>query len=102
VQFHVDTIIRRAEDLVAKDFFERLAINRTGDQIFLAHRAITKAALAQHGGEPDPFTAWAAAHSGRISLTLKTISELLAEKSFDLAKLSVAQGLLWDLAATRS
>jgi glutamate dehydrogenase len=102
VQFHVDTIIRRAEDLVAKDFFERLAINRTGDQIFLAHRAITKAALAQHGKESDPFTAWAAAHSGRIGITLKTISELLAEKSFDLAKLSVAQGLLWDLAATRS
>jgi hypothetical protein len=33
---------------------------------------------------------------------LRTIGEMLAEEPFDLAKLSVAHGLLWDLATTQS
>jgi glutamate dehydrogenase len=101
-QFDIDGVIRRAEKLVAKDFFERLAINRTIDQVFLSHRAITRQVLDLYGTSHDPWSAWAQAHGERINIVLSTLSELLAEKDFDLAKLSVAQGLLSDLAATRA
>jgi glutamate dehydrogenase len=101
VQFDIDGIVERGGQLVAKDFFERLAINRTIDQVFQAHRAITKQALDQHGGSADAWEAWVEMHSERIALVLKTIGELAAEKPFDLAKLSVAAGLLSDLAVAR-
>lgn len=101
-KFDMDGLIRRAEGLTAKDFFERLAINRTIDQVFLAHRAITRQALDLYRTSHDPWSAWAQAHSERIEVVLSTISALLSEKDFDLAKLSVAQGLLSDLATSRA
>jgi glutamate dehydrogenase len=101
VQFDIDGIVERGGQLVAKDFFERLAINRTIDQVFQAHRAITKQALDQHRGSADAWEAWVEMHSERIALVLKTIGELAADKPFDLAKLSVAAGLLSDLAVAR-
>jgi glutamate dehydrogenase len=96
--FGMDGLLRRASELVAKDFFERLAINRTIDQLFLAHRAITSRVLTSHAESPDPFQAWMEAYRSRIKGVTETIHELSSKEPFDLAKLSVAQGLLWDLA----
>jgi glutamate dehydrogenase len=101
-KFDMDGLIRRAEGLTAKDFFERLAINRTIDQVFLAHRAITRQALDLYGTSHDPWSAWVQTHGERVNLVLSTIRALLSEKDFDLAKLSVAQGLLSDLATARA
>ena len=102
VRFDIDTLIGRAGALVAKDFFERLAINRTIDQVFLAHRTLNKNILALFKSSPDPWAAWASANGGRINHAAKIIGELLSDKHFDLAKLAVAQGLLSDLAAAKS
>jgi glutamate dehydrogenase len=96
--FDIDGLLRRASELVAKDFFERLAINRTIDQLFLAQRAITSRVLTSHGNSSDPFAAWVEAYGGRIKAVAEMVREFASEEPFDLAKLSVAQGLLWDLA----
>jgi glutamate dehydrogenase len=100
-EFNLDQIIAQSAELVARDFFERLAINRMVDQVFLAHRGISRRALEQHGAEDDPWAVWVEAHSERVEKVARTISELMSEKPFDLAKLSVAQGLLSDLALAR-
>ncbi|MGH6873461.1 MAG: NAD-glutamate dehydrogenase domain-containing protein, partial [Aestuariivirgaceae bacterium] len=102
VRFDIDRLIGRAGGLVAKDFFERLAINRTIDQVFLAHRILNKNILASFKSSPDPWSAWASANEGRINHAAKIVGELLSDKHFDLAKLAVAQGLLSDLAASRT
>jgi glutamate dehydrogenase len=102
VRFDIDRLIGRAGALVAKDFFERLAINRTIDQVFLAHRTLNKNILALFKSSPDPWGAWASANEGRIKHAAKIIGELLSDKHFDLAKLAVAQGLLSDLAASKT
>jgi NAD-specific glutamate dehydrogenase len=57
--------------------------------------------LAYNQGDGDSWQAWSDANEERISVVTKTIEELLAEAPFDLAKLSVAQGLLSDLAMAR-
>ena len=102
VRFDIDRLIGRAGALVAKDFFERLAINRTIDQVFLAHRTLNKNILALFKSSPDPWGAWASANERRINHAAKIIGELLSDKHFDLAKLAVAQGLLSDLAAAKT
>jgi len=100
-QFELDLVIAQAGELVARDFFERLAINRTVDQVFLAHRGITRRALKEYEAAGDPWAAWVKAHYERVDKAVKTIGELMSEKPFDLAKLSVAQGLLSDLAMAK-
>jgi glutamate dehydrogenase len=100
--FDIDGILRRAGGLVAKDFFERLAINRTIDQVFFAHRVLTMRVLNAEGTSASPWESWLGMHEARAEAVLRTIGEMLAEKPFDLAKLSVAHGLLWDLATTQS
>jgi len=100
-EFEIDSLLARASELAAKDFFERLAINRTIDQLFLAHRVLTKAVLMAEGSSEDAWSRWLAAHGGRVKAVAKTIGDLLAEKPFDLPKLSVAQGLIWDVANAR-
>jgi glutamate dehydrogenase len=102
VRFGIDRLISRAGELVAKDFFERLAINRTIDQVFLAHRALNKNILDRFKSSADPWQHWASANENRIDHAAKITAELLADKHFDLAKLAVAQGLLSDLAASRA
>jgi glutamate dehydrogenase len=100
-QFEIDHMLMRAGELAAKDFFERLAINRMMDQLFLAHRVLAKSVLEAEGPAEDPWGKWLAAHNDRVKAVSKSISDLLAEKPFDLPKLSVAQGLIWDLSAAR-
>jgi NAD-specific glutamate dehydrogenase len=70
--------------------------------VFFAHRVLTMQVLKAEGKAARPWESWLAAHEARVQGVLRTIGELLAEKPFDLAKLSVAQGLLWDLATTQS
>ncbi len=43
----------------------------------------------------------AGAHGERVKAVAKTIGDLLAEKPFDLPKLAVAQGLIWDMATAK-
>jgi glutamate dehydrogenase len=94
----VDRIIAQADRLTADDFYERLAINRTIDQVFQSHRAITAQILASSKSSADPWIDWSRAWSGRVEQAQKRIHGLLEDKTFGLAKLAVAQGALADLA----
>ena len=94
----VDLLIRQADGMTAEDFYERLAINRMIDQVFLSHRAINTQILAVAGTEDNPWTSWCRSAGARVEQAQKRIHGLLADKSFGLAKLAVAQGALADLA----
>ncbi|HKQ95772.1 MAG TPA: NAD-glutamate dehydrogenase domain-containing protein, partial [Aestuariivirgaceae bacterium] len=101
IHLGIDRILAQAATLVAGDFFERLAINRTIDQVLLSHRALVQRIMAHRGAADDPWEAWSDAHAAKVAQTQTTIGKLLAEKTFDLAKLAVAQGVLSDLVLVR-
>ena len=73
----------------------------TIDQVLLSHRALVQRIMAHRGAAEDPWEAWSEAHAAKVAQTQGTIGKLLAEKTFDLAKLAVAQGVLSDLVLVR-
>ena len=102
VHLGIDRILAQAGTLIAGDFFERLAINRTIDQVLLSHRALVQRVMAQQGTSGDPWEAWSGSHAAKVAQAQGTIGKLFAEKTFDLAKLAVAQGVLSDLVLVRN
>jgi glutamate dehydrogenase len=94
----VDLIIAQADRMTADDFYERLAINRIIDQVFQSHRTITAQIIASAKSSANPWIDWCRTCGDRVEQAQKRIHGLLADKSFGLAKLAVAQGALADLA----
>src|SRR5690606_24893739 len=95
---HVDRLIGQAASMQAKDFYERLAINRTIDGIFQSHRAIVVKAVGGRGKDVS-WSRWVGAHAGAVERVRKGLDELLGEKSFELSRLTVAASQLNELTA---
>ncbi|MDP9137561.1 MAG: NAD-glutamate dehydrogenase, partial [Pseudomonadota bacterium] len=94
----VDRLVGQADGMPAEDFYERLAINRMIDQVFLSHRTITVQIIAAARSSDNPWTQWCTASGAQVEQAQKRIHGLLADKNFGLSKLAVAQGALADLA----
>jgi glutamate dehydrogenase len=75
-----------------------LALSRAGDTIDAARRGIAVAALAKFGKEVDPVAAWLAAGGERISRIRERLQALTEGGEITLSRLSVASGLMSDLA----
>jgi NAD-specific glutamate dehydrogenase len=93
----IEKLAREANKLFAKDFVERRAINRLTSQIFQTHRAIAARIVDEAKKQNLDWPAWLSQHGAALNRTAAAIDPLLAEKSFDLARLAVAQGMLADL-----
>ena len=94
----VDRLIAEGGRLPAKDFVERQAINRLLTQVFNAHRALVARAVTDAGAEANKaWDLWKAHHAARFGKAQAMLSNLLAERNFTLARLTVAQGALYDL-----
>jgi glutamate dehydrogenase len=98
----VDRLIAEGSKLGAKDFVERQAINRLLTQVFNAHRSLVARAVAEAGAQPnEAWELWRAHHAARFGKAQALLSNLLAERSFTLARLTVAQGVLYDLVSAQ-
>ena len=93
----VDRLIAEGGRLAAKDFIERQAINRLLTQVFNAHRSLVARAVTEAGSEADAWEAWKTRNAARFGKAQTALAHLLAEKPFTLARLTVAQGVLYDL-----
>jgi len=83
---------------VARDFIERQAINRLLTQVFNAHRSLVARAVTEAGTEANKaWDLWKARHATRFGKAQALLSNLLGERTFTLARLTVAQGVLYDL-----
>jgi glutamate dehydrogenase len=99
----VDRLIAEGSRLVAKDFVERQAINRLLTQVFNAHRSLVARAVAEAGTDAnEAWDLWKARHVARFGKAQAMLSNLLSERSFALARLTVAQGVLYDLVNTQT
>src|SRR5215207_8546267 len=59
--FRLGSLIGAAREVIVKDYFDRLALDRAIDGIAAAHRRLTAEAVAQGGAGPAGVEAWSAA-----------------------------------------
>jgi glutamate dehydrogenase len=96
--FRVERLLAAGGKIVTSDHYENLALARSIDQIASSRRDIVIAALANHGKEKRPLQAWHADDRIRINRIVEELSGLSDSGDPNLARITVAAGLLTDLA----
>jgi NAD-specific glutamate dehydrogenase len=94
----VDRLAAEGGRLFAREFVERRAINRLTGQLFHTHRAIVRRIMTETDGGMEAWSRWKTANAAAVSRAVGAVEAVMADKSFDLARLAVAQGALSDLA----
>ncbi|EBX4816659.1 hypothetical protein DRY87_23780, partial [Salmonella enterica subsp. enterica serovar Newport] len=99
--FRIDRITEAADALSPSDYYDGLALTRAQDVIGAARRGIAIAALQNaaraKGAKSDPVAEWLAAGGDHIA-RLRERLQALTEGDVTVSKLSVAAGLMGDLA----
>ena len=96
--FRVERLLAAGNKIVTSDHYENLALARSIDQIATSRRDIVIAALANHGKAKRPVEAWHAGDQIRIDRIVEELSGLSEGGEPNLARITVAAGLLTDLA----
>jgi glutamate dehydrogenase len=96
--FRVGRLLAAGGRIVSADHYENLALARSIDQIASARRDIVITALSNHGKEKLPVQAWYASDRIRINRIAEELSNLSDSGDPNLARITVASGLLTDLA----
>ncbi len=96
--FRIGRLDSAAHQANATDHYEALAMARGLDEITAARRSITATALERFGSEKDPVAAWRDADRIRIGRAHDRISELIDSGEINVARLTVAAGMMNDIA----
>jgi glutamate dehydrogenase len=96
--FRVERLLAAGNRIVTSDHYESLALARSIDQIATSRRDIVIAALANHGKEKRPVEVWHSGDQVRINRIVEELSALSDSGEPNLARITVAAGLLTDLA----
>ncbi len=89
----VDQIVARAGQMSAKDYYERIAINRAVDSVFLSLRSI----VSQNFSGTKKAASEAQEHA--LATAHKTVEDMVSGSEFTLARLTLAANALSELAA---
>ncbi|WP_075291862.1 NAD-glutamate dehydrogenase [Pararhizobium arenae] len=98
----VSRLLAAAEKVSTTDQYEAMALSRSIGDIAAARRQITIAALADKKSERNPVLAWQESDRNRIDRISDQLTQLTETGETTLAKITVAAGLLSDLAQTSS
>ena len=96
--FRIGRIQAAAARLQPVDHYENLALGRNLDEIYEARRVIAISALKSFADAEDPFESWRAENHGRIGHVAGQILQLAETGELTVAKLTVAAGMMSDLA----
>jgi glutamate dehydrogenase len=96
--FRIGRIEDAARQIQPADYYEGLALGRANDMIGAARRGIAAAALKDGGGARDPVGAWIGAGGDRVARTRERLQALTEGGDITVARLTVASGLMADLA----
>jgi glutamate dehydrogenase len=96
--FRIGRLLAAGGRIVTSDHYESLALARSLDQIASARRDIVTSALSNHGREKLPIQAWHGNDRIRINRIAEELSGLSDSGDPNLARITVAAGLLTDLA----
>ncbi|MEM9106420.1 MAG: hypothetical protein AAGC96_12260, partial [Pseudomonadota bacterium] len=100
--FRIGRMDAAAQKVSVNDHYEVLAIARSLDEINAARRTISRTALKKYGSEPDPAKSWHDADAMRIDRGQSRINELIDGGEITIPRLTVAGGMLGDLARERN
>lgn len=100
--FRIGRMDAAAHQANINDHYEALAIARSLDEITAARRQITTLALENFGSETDPVSKWHSADQIRIDRGSDRISELIDGGEISIARLTVAAGMMGDIARGRN
>ncbi len=96
--FRIGRLLAAGGRIITSDHYENLALARSIDQIAGARRDIVITALSNHGKEKLPVQAWHAHDRVRINRVAEELTGLSDSGEPNLARITVAAGLLTDLA----
>ncbi|MET0747879.1 MAG: NAD-glutamate dehydrogenase [Rhizobium sp.] len=96
--FRVGRLLIAGSRIVTSDHYESLALARSLDRIATARRDIVISALNAHPQDKQPLAAWHASDRIRINRIAEELSGLSEGGEANLARITVAAGLLGDLA----
>ncbi|NSL20346.1 NAD-glutamate dehydrogenase [Agrobacterium tumefaciens] len=99
--FRVARLLDASQRITPADHYESLALLRSQDQIALSRRRIVISALTEYAKEKDPVQAWYAADRVRVNRIVSELGALSESGDTNLARLTVAAGLLGDIVQTR-
>ncbi|MEX3011851.1 NAD-glutamate dehydrogenase [Hoeflea sp. TYP-13] len=100
--FRISRMDTAAHQANVSDHYEALAIARSLDEITAARRSITTTALENFGTDKDTVAAWHSADQIRIDRGHERISELIDGGEINIARLTVAAGMMGDIARGRN
>jgi glutamate dehydrogenase len=99
--FRISRIEDAAADISTSDYYEGMALSRAGDTIGAARRGMAVAALTGFGKKGDPVAAWLEAGGERIAKARERLVALTEGGDITVSRLTVASGLMSDLAEPR-
>ncbi len=97
-RFRVNRLIAAGERIATSDHYESLALSRSLQQIASARREIVVAAVTAHPNDKKPVEAWHGSDRIRINRIGAELVGLSESGDLTLPKITVAAGLLGDLA----
>jgi len=100
--FRINRLLRGGERIITSDHYESLALTRSLEQISAARRNIAISALMSHAAEKKPLQAWYATSRQKVNRVAAELIALTDSAELNLPKMTVAAGLLTDLAELRS
>ncbi|MBW6424516.1 NAD-glutamate dehydrogenase [Rhizobium sp. XQZ8] len=100
--FRINRLLTAGEKISTSDHYESLALSRSLQQIAAARRDIVIAALSGHAQEEKPVEAWVGADRVRVNRIGAELMALSESGDLTLPKITVAAGLLGDLAHGRA
>ncbi len=95
-RFGIANLIAAAGGVPAKDYFDRLALDRATDMIDAAHRTLTRTISAEAGEGEAALDAWIARRGDAALRFPATLAQMLQGHT-TLSKITIASGLLDDL-----
>jgi glutamate dehydrogenase len=96
--FGLGPVFEQAQTISVTDRFDRMALDRALANVMRAQRDLTADVLkAGDGPVPERFAAWAAQQKAGVERTQRAVTDLTSE-ALTVSRLSVAAGLLADLA----
>jgi glutamate dehydrogenase len=96
--FRIGRIEEAARQIQPADYYEGLALARANDMIGAARRGITASTLKGARGAGDPVAAWLEAGGEKVRRTRERLQALTEGGDITVARLTVAAGLMSDLA----
>jgi glutamate dehydrogenase len=99
---NIGRLLAAASRIPTSDLYEALALQRSLTDIANARRDLATVVLTRHKGDKAPLAAWQQADEKKLARVTANLSALTESGEATLAKVSVAAGVLSDLAQERA